>query len=126
MGETSGRGKRPGLLPRDCPIRRPSSFVSFSIDHSDTVLPFSSSRRFLLFYTVSYFVLSEEQNGDDSVDLSYFEKRVRDHVKFPLDLSARDRRSVNFCRKANAVRHLEQAFCVMDSSENLSSSTETS
>lgn len=54
--------------------------VSFSSGSSDVLAFFPSSRsplrglvRFLLFYTVSYFALSEEQDGDDD-DLSYPKK----------------------------------------------------
>lgn len=56
--ERSGRGKRPGSLPRDCPIRRPSSFVSFSSGLS--VRPRVSRRAVLHFealFAFYYFIL---------------------------------------------------------------------
>jgi len=54
-------------------VVRRHSFRSPSVTRTQSCRsPLRGLVRFLLFYTVSYFVLSEEENGDDNVDLSYF------------------------------------------------------
>lgn len=74
--------------------------------------------RFLLFYTVSYFALSEEQDGDD-VDPLYLEERVRDHDSISNEIRTLVIVGPLIFAVGQVPCVIDRAFRMMDSSETV-------
>lgn len=96
----------------------------FSSRFSSCHSPLRDLVRFLLFYTISYFTVSEEQDGATTIlTFRTFEERIRDYVQFPGVRNARDRVGPLIFAVRQNVHHwssLSHGRQRWDSDENLS------